>query len=80
MLLLLLLLLLLQVVTDTPWSPAAAAPHPLYNLHRYLGVVAIAFTLLQVNVRCYLCGASAVILTCILLITSGGVAVRLSLL
>ncbi|WIA44627.1 hypothetical protein OEZ86_007344 [Tetradesmus obliquus] len=35
------------VVTDTPWSPAAATPHPLYNLHRYLGVVAIAFTLLQ---------------------------------
>jgi hypothetical protein len=49
LLLLLPMLLLLQVVADVPWSPAAAAPHPLYNLHRYLGVVAIAFTLLQVS-------------------------------
>jgi hypothetical protein len=46
--------LLLQVVTDVPWSPSAAAPHPLYNLHRYLGVVAIALTLLQVSGMCYL--------------------------
>jgi hypothetical protein len=52
-LLLLLPLLLLQVVTDVPWSPSAAAPHPLYNLHRYLGVVAIALTLLQVRCVTY---------------------------
>jgi hypothetical protein len=45
----LLLLLLLQIATDTPWSPNGPAPHPLYNLHRYLGVVAIAFSVLQVR-------------------------------
>lgn len=41
--------ILALVVADTPWDLSKPAPHPLYDLHRLLGVVVMGFVVLQVG-------------------------------